>query len=267
MVSGDNLQTAIAVAKETAIIKGSDDVKENQCMSGERFRELVNKYAEITTLKDQTTLKITNSQEFSKLLARVKVIARAEPIDKLALVLGLQESGYLVACTGEGLNDAQALKQADVGFAMGSGCELAKDQADMIILDDNFGSTMTAVSWGRNIYDNVKKFIQFQMSVNISCCFIVLFSALFYGTSCFSVLHLLWINLIMDTFAALALATEPPNSKNIKSRPVKGNQQIISKIMWRQILSQSLWQVVVLIILLFATPAMLGKTYPLFNPE
>lgn len=137
----------------------------------------------------------------------------------------------------------------------------------MIILDDNFGSTMVAVSWGRNIYDNVKKFLQFQMTVNISCCLFVVVASLFYGRSVFTVLHLLWINLIMDTFAALALATEPPNAKNLKSKPIKASQMIMSEIMWRQVLTQSIYQLVVLLIMLFLAPLMFGFPYMLFNPS
>jgi len=105
------------------------------------------------------------------------------------------------------------------------------------------------------------------MSVNISCCLIVVLSALFFGESCFTVLHLLWINLIMDTFAALALATEPPNAKNLKSKPIKANQMIMSEIMWRQILSQSIYQMVVLLIMLFLAPLMFGFSYLLFAPQ
>jgi len=105
------------------------------------------------------------------------------------------------------------------------------------------------------------------MTVNISCCFIVAFSALIFGRSCFSVIHLLWINMIMDTFAALALATEPPSKNNLKSRPVKGNQTIMNEIMWRQILSQSIYQIVVLLIMLFLAPLMFGFSYHLFADQ
>jgi len=161
MVSGDNLQTAKAMAIESAIVSEAKANEEHVCMTGATFREQVGGLTEVEQPDGSKKLVFGDSKQFEKIMAKLKVLARAEPQDKLALVSGIQEKGFMVACTGEGLNDAQALKKADVGFAMGTGCELAKDQADMIILDDNFGSTMVAVSWGRNIYDNVKKFLQF----------------------------------------------------------------------------------------------------------
>jgi P-type Ca2+ transporter type 2B len=267
MVSGDNLQTARACAIEASIVSESKASEDLVCMTGETFRHEVGGIREVVQPDGSIKLEFGDARRFETIIAKLKVLARAEPNDKLALVAGIQDKGYLVACTGEGLNDAGALKQANVGFAMGSGCELAKDQADMIILDDNFGSTMVAVSWGRNIYDNVKKFLQFQMTVNITCCVFVVVASLFYGRSPFSVLHLLWINLIMDTFAALALATEPPNANNLRSKPIKASQMIMSEIMWRQILTQSIYQLVVLLIMLFLAPLMFGFPYMLFNPS
>ena len=241
MVSGDNLFTARSAAIKAGIVSESRAGKPEVCITGKEFRDSVGGYKFITQPNGSTKVEFENAAEFGKVAANVKVLARALPEDKLALVCGLQSNGFAVAATGEGLNDATTLKQADVGFAMGSGCELAKDHADMVILDDNFGSSMVAVSWGRNIYDNIRKFIQFQMTVNISCCVLVAFTALMYGRSVFSVIHLLWINMIMDTFAALALATEPPNSEDLTSKPVKETQPILNEIMWRQILSQNAW--------------------------
>lgn len=267
MVSGDNLQTARATAIDAAIVTEKKADEEFVCMTGETFRNEIGGIREVVQDNGSVKLEFGDPRRFETIIAKLKVLARAEPNDKLALVSGIQEKGYLVACTGEGLNDATSLKQANVGFAMGSGCELAKDQADMIILDDNFGSTMVAVNWGRNIYDNVKKFLQFQMTVNITCCVFVVIASLFYGRSVLTVLHLLWINLIMDTFAALALATEPPNANNLKSRPIKASQMIMSEIMWRQILTQCIYQLVVLLIMLFLAPLMFGFPYMLFNPS
>lgn len=149
------------MAIESSIVSESKAGEEFVCMTGAAFRTAVGGITEVEQQNGSKKLEFGDSRQFEKIMAKLKVLARAEPLDKLALVSGIQEKGYMVACTGEGLNDADALKKANVGFAMGSGCELAKDQADMIILDDNFGSTMVAVSWGRNIYDNVKKFLQF----------------------------------------------------------------------------------------------------------
>lgn len=267
MVSGDNLQTARHTAIEACIVSESKAEEEFTCMTGETFRNEIGGIREVEQDNGSVKLEVGDPRRFETIISKLKVLARAEPNDKIALVTGIQEKGFLVACTGEGLNDATALKKANVGFAMGSGCELAKDQADMIILDDNFGSTMIAVNWGRNIYDNVKKFLQFQMTVNISCCTFVIVASLFYGRPVLTVLHLLWINLIMDTFAALALATEPPNAKNLKSKPIKASQMIMSEIMWRQILTQVIYQLVVLLIMLFLAPLMFGFPYMLFNPS
>lgn len=241
MVSGDNLFTARSAAISSGIVSESKASKPEACMSGEEFRTAVGGYKFVEQPNGSKKVEFGQASEFARIIAQLRVLARAQPDDKLALVCGLQMNGLAVAATGEGLNDAATLKQADVGFAMGSGCELAKDHADMVILDDNFGSSMVAVSWGRNIYDNIRKFIQFQMTVNISCCFLVAFTALMYGRSVFSVIHLLWINMIMDTFAALALATEPPNAEDLTSKPVKESQPILNEIMWRQILSQAAW--------------------------
>lgn len=172
----------------------------------------------------------------------MKVLARATPEDKFALVAGIQELGGVVAMTADGINDAQALKKANVGFCMGlAGQEVAKDSADVIILDDNFRSVYRAAQYGRNIYDNVRKFIQFQMTVNIACVLIVFISGITLGESPFNVIQLLWINMIMDTLAAIALATEPPHPTDLKKEKIKKYDRIIVKSMWRQILSQAIY--------------------------
>ncbi len=139
------------------------------------------------------------------------VLARSRPEDKYALVTGLKERGEVVAATGDGTNDAPALKKADVGFAMGiAGTEVAREAAAIILLDDNFNSIVKAVMWGRNIYDSIRKFIQFQMTVNIVAVSITLVGAALIKQQILAPIQMLWINLIMDTLASLALATEPP---------------------------------------------------------
>lgn len=161
------------------------------------------------------------------------MLARAIPYDKHLLVVGLKQLGRTVAVTGDGINDIDALKSADVGFAMGSGVSVAKDAADMILMDDNFESTMKAVMWGRNIFANVKRFIQFQVSVNITSLSVVLLGIIILGESPFATVHLLWINLIMDTLAALALATERPHPSIIKSPPIRQGDNILTPVVWR----------------------------------
>lgn len=138
-------------------------------------------------------------------------MARTRPEDKYALVVGLKEKNNVIAVTGDGTNDAPALKKADVGFAMGiAGTEIAKSAADILIMDDNFASIVKAVKWGRNIYQSIQKFLQFQLTVNLVAVICTFVSSIVLNEAIFSAVQMLWINLIMDSFAALALATEPP---------------------------------------------------------
>lgn len=178
-------------------------------------------------------------------------MGRAIPYDKHLLVVGLKELGKNVAVTGDGINDVDALKAADVGFAMGSGVSIAKDAADMILISDNFEATMNAVMWGRNIYQNVRKFIQFQVTVNFTALAFVFIGAVFKGEAALTVVQLLWVNLIMDTLAALALATERPHQTVILTPPVKKGDQVMTHVIWRQIYGMSAYMIIVLSILLF----------------
>jgi Ca2+ transporting ATPase len=143
------------------------------------------------------------------------VLGRSTPEDKYMLVLGLRDLGSVVAVTGDGTNDAPALKKADVGFAMGiAGTEVAKQAADIILLDDNFQSIVTAVKWGRNIFSNVRKFLQFQLVINIGAIIIMIIGTVTLEPDAqpLNTIQMLWVNLLMDTFAALALATEDPST-------------------------------------------------------
>ena len=156
-------------------------------------------------------------------------MARASPEDKFMLVTGLIDLGNVVAVTGDGANDAPALKKADVGFAMGiSGSDISKDAADIIIMDDNFTSIITAIKWGRNIYNCIRKFLQFQLTVNIVALFMSFLGALILTESPLNAIQMLWINLIMDTFASLALATEPPSISVLDNPPHSRKQPIVS---------------------------------------
>jgi Ca2+-transporting ATPase len=157
MISGDNLDTAIAYAIKSGILTDEESKNSNACMSGEEFRKAVG-----GLVKDQFGNYILERRDdFRNVAKYLKVIGRAVPYDKHVLAIGLKELGKTVAVTGEGINDVDALRTADVGFAMGSGVSVAKDVADMILTTDNFEATMMAVMWGRNIYANVRKFIQF----------------------------------------------------------------------------------------------------------
>lgn len=149
-----------------------------------------------------------NLDVFKKIAKELRVLARSSPEDKYLLATGLKELGHVVAMTGDGGNDAPALKKADIGFAMGiAGVEMAKEAAGIILLDDNFGSIVTAAKYGRNIFDCIRKFLQFQLTVNVVAIFMAFLGAVLIKESPLTPIQMLWVNLIMDTLAALALAT------------------------------------------------------------
>lgn len=173
---------------------------------------------------------IENEEKFIELADRVKVITRANSDDKLLFTVGLKNMNRTVAVTGDGINDIEALAWADVGLAMGSGCAAAKNASALILTDDDFESAIRAVMWGRNIYQNVGRFLQFQLTVNISVMLLVVFGILFFSECPLNAVQLLWINLIMDTFAAIALSTEPPVEKILKNVP---SRQILTAPIWR----------------------------------
>lgn len=205
---------------------------------------------------------------FKELVPRLDVLARSRPTDKYALVTGLKEMNHVVAVTGDGTNDAPALRKADVGFAMGiNGTEVARQASAIILLDDNFNSIVRAVMWGRNIYDSIRKFVQFQLTVNVVAVLLTLIGAVLLKEDILKPIQMLWINLIMDTLASLALATEPPTEKLLERPPHKRNDYIISKRMMKNIIIQSIFQIVVLMILLFAGDLFLPEFPGEFDKE
>jgi Ca2+ transporting ATPase len=176
---------------------------------------------------------ILNGEEFDKICYRISVMARSRPEDKYALVVGLKERGNVVAVTGDGTNDAPALSKADVGFAMGlAGTEVAKQAAAIMLMDDNFTSIVAAVKWGRNIYDSIRKFLMFQLTVNVVAVLVTFVSAATTKEAILSAIQMLWINLIMDTLASLALATEPPTDKLLLRKPHKRDSYIVSIVIF-----------------------------------
>lgn len=180
--------------------------------------------------------------EFKRIEPHLKVLARSSPEDKLMLVTGLKELGKVVAVTGDGTNDAPALNRADVGFAMGiTGTDAAKGASDIVLTDDNFCSILVAVLYGRNIYDCVRKFLQFQVTVNVVALVIVFTGSIVLSDAPFTAVQMLWVNLIMDTFAALALATEPPTQDMYLRQPYNRDESIINTVMWRNILGQAVY--------------------------
>ena len=196
----------------------------------------------------------------------VLLVYRATPELKHMFVAALRNSNSTVAVTGEGLSDARALSEASVGFTMGEdGCSAAKDHADIILTDDNFFTVVTAIRWGRNVQDNVRKFVQFQMTVNLSCMFFVLTQTVILGHPPLNILQLLWINLIMDVLAAIAFATENPHPTEIRKERVSAKDKILTPTMMRSILSQGIYQILVMLLLMYTAPQAGDYPYNLFN--
>jgi len=175
MVTGDNLDTAKAIAIEAGIVSALEADLQYVCMEGKQFREMCGGMKKLEDPNDANLVKesIANMKNFKAIEKKLKVLARSTPEDKYMLVTGLKELQAVVAVTGDGTNDAPALKKADVGFAMNTGTNVAKEASDIVLIDDNFASIITAVRWGRNIYTNVRKFLQFQLTVNCVAMFIV----------------------------------------------------------------------------------------------
>ena len=186
MVTGDNLDTAIAIAREAGILSNapeSDKSSRFRCMTGADFRKHFGGLREEIVGGEKREI-INDVHAFREIVKELKVLARSTPMDKYILTTGLKNEGSVVAVTGDGTNDAAALKKANVGFAMGkSGTEVAKEAADIILLDDNFGSLVTSIKWGRNVYDSIRKFLQFQLTANVVAMFIALVGGIFLGDS------------------------------------------------------------------------------------
>ena len=197
---------------------------------------------------------IRNMDNFKTITNNLNVMARSQPLHKYALVLGLRSLKNVVAVTGDGTNDAPALSKSDVGFAMFAGTDIAKEASDIVIIDNNFSSIVTAIIYGRNIYDNIRKFLQFQLSVNFCACLIVFICACIGNETPLTPIQMLWVNLIMDSLGSLALATEPPYEELLKRAPTKRSESIINGRMWKHISIQSLIQIIVLLILYLIAP-------------
>ncbi|RLN98093.1 hypothetical protein BBJ28_00020692 [Nothophytophthora sp. Chile5] len=245
MVTGDNITTARSIAGKCGIISPNDG---SLVMDGETFRKRV--------LDSQGNI---IQSEFDKIWPMLRVLARSSPKDKYTLVTGLMQSNVVphgpqvVAVTGDGTNDAPALKKANVGFAMGiSGTAVAKDASDIILMDDNFNSIVNAIKWGRNVYDSISKFLQFQLTVNVVAIMLAFIGAVVLEQSPLSAVQMLWVNLIMDSFASLALATEEPTPQLLERKPYPKTQPLISKKMTKHIIGQSIYQLVLLLAIVFS---------------
>jgi Ca2+-transporting ATPase len=240
MVTGDNILTASKIARECGIMYGS-----GTAMEGPVFRALT-------------------QEERIKALPKLQVLARSSPTDKHILVSLLRELGEVVAVTGDGTNDAPAMKEADVGFAMGiSGTQIAMNASDIVLLDDNFVSIVQSIKWGRNVLNSVRKFLQFQLAVNLVAIVVTFIGSVVKGISPLNTIQLLWVNLIMDSFGALALATDEPEADVLEHPPHSRFEPLISIPMKEYMLSQIVYQVSTLIIILFGVDHLM----PIDSPD
>jgi len=272
MLTGDSAATAAAIARQCGILPLSDDRDNNTTiaaagsiyssssssssaaaaaavMEGPEFRRRV--------IQPDGSL---NREEFLSIWPHLKVMARCSPSDKLAIVQGAQRfTDDVVAVTGDGTNDAPALRAAAVGFAMRSGTATARQAADIVLLDDNFASIVAAVRWGRNVYTSVTKFLQFQLTANIVAVVLAVVGSIFEAESPLTAVQMLWVNLIMDSLASLSLATEPPRNDLLKIKPFTKDYKFIdpSGPIFKHILSQAVWQLLICGTLLFYGPQLL----------
>ncbi|KNA07320.1 hypothetical protein SOVF_172280 [Spinacia oleracea] len=239
MVTGDNINTAKAIARECGILT-SDGI----AIEGPDFRNM-------------------SPKEMQDIIPNLQVMARSMPLDKHTLVTQLRHNREVVAVTGDGTNDAPALHEADIGLAMGiAGTEVAKENADIVIMDDNFATIVKVTRWGRSVYVNIQKFVQFQLTVNIVALVTNFASACITGSAPLTAVQLLWVNMIMDTLGALALATEPPNDELMKRPPVGRDAYFITNIMWRNIIGHSIYQLAALGVLQFNGKQLLNLIGP-----
>ena len=227
MITGDDITTAKQIATEVGIIDSTSDI----CLTSAEFNKMTD-------------------EEIMKYHDHIKVIARALPKDKSRFVNILQSLKYVVGMTGDGVNDAPALKKADVGISLGSGTEVAKEASDIVILDDNISSICEAILFGRTIFKNIRKFIIFQLSLNI-CAVAISVICPFIGIDTpITIVQMLWINMIMDTLAGIAFSYEPPNPEYMDEQPLKKDTPIINKYMTTEIIISGLYQALICILFL-----------------
>jgi Ca2+-transporting ATPase len=254
MITGDNVETARAIAGDIGLIERRDapiDTPDAVVLTSPKFNEL---HAQLTELKkrgEPSEGDARRRDELTRQLTGLRVLARARPLDKYKMVELLQEQQQVVAVTGDGTNDAPALKKADVGLAMGiAGTEVAKEASKIVLLDDAFSTIVKAVHWGRSLYENIQRFIQFQLTINVSALTIAFLGPFFGVRPPFTVLQLLWINVIMDTFASIALCSEPPRPGMMNMPPKRKDENIVTPAMVKTIFATAGFFVVTMMVLL-----------------
>lgn len=227
MVTGDSKETAISIAKEVGIITSNSDI-----------------------VLSSSDLEKLSDNELKKIIPNLKVVSRALPEDKKRLVMLSKELGLVTGMTGDGVNDSIALKKADVSFAMGSGTEVSKEASDIVIIDDNILSISRAILYGRTTFKNIRKFIIFQLTVNISAIMLALIGPFIGVPSPITVLQMLWINMVMDTLAGLAFSYEVPRIEYMKEPPKKKEENIINKYMFNEIIATSMYTLIISLLFL-----------------
>lgn len=227
MVTGDSKETATSIAREVGIITSNNDI-----------------------VLSSSDLEKLSDNELKKIIPNLKVVSRALPEDKKRLVMLSKELGLVTGMTGDGVNDSIALKKADVSFAMGSGTEVSKEASDIVIIDDNILSISRAILYGRTTFKNIRKFIIFQLTVNISAIMLALIGPFIGVPSPITVLQMLWINMVMDTLAGLAFSYEVPRIEYMKEPPKKKEENIINKYMFNEIIATSMYTLIISLLFL-----------------
>ena len=227
MITGDNKDTAINIAKEIKLLTSEKDL----VLTSDELRKL-------------------SDEEVKKIIPNIKIVARSLPQDKSRLVRLSEELGLVVGMTGDGVNDAPALKKADVGFAMGSGTEVSKEASDIVILDDNFLSIAQAILYGRTIFKSIRKFIIFQLTINLCAISLSIIGPFIGIESPVTVIQMLWINMIMDTLAGIAFSYEPPLKSYMEEPPKARNEPIVNKYMYGEILFTGVYSAILCLIFL-----------------
>ena len=224
MLTGDNSATAEAIARELGLITDGSEVINS---------------SEIDEMSEEALIKA---------LSHIKVIARSSPLTKLRVVEALKKAGEVVAVTGDGVNDAPAIKHADIGIAMGSGSEITKEASDIVLLDDSFSTIVKAISFGRNIYRNFQRFITFQLTVNLTAMIVVVASLVFGLPNPFNAVQLLWIDIIMDGPPALTLGMENSGDRFMSAKPVRRTDGIVTFSMFAKIILQAVFASVIVVL-------------------
>ena len=256
LITGDNVETAIAIAKDCGILDKNFVRREGEyyVMEGDDFAKQVG----WVRGPEQMNKVVPDMNAFRRIASELSVLARSTPEQKFLLVTGLQQMGRIVAVTGDGSNDAPALQKSNVGFVMHTGTHLAKDAADIILMYDSFASVVVAVKWGRQAYDCVRKFVQFQITVNVVALTMCLFGAVYLHRCPLTASKLLWVNCIMALFAALAMAAETPDIKLPKCTPYSSEKPLINADMKLHIAGAVFYQIVWLLVILLLGPELFG---------